>query len=284
MRGAFGRLARAWIGLLTEAQRVAWCEAGPQVQSAKRLGKSGPLTGQTHFQGINSARARLGLEMLLLPPDPVTFGPNPVGQLLITNDDDGVRLFLPISGPVTEDIMVFGQAPCSCDRRKRRNVSCLGLVPAAQAGLAEITALYIARFGEPAAGQRVFIVTRQQKDGWEGFDKETTEIVPPKPSALQAPASASSPLPVLMHKGCTRDAQGIGRLPILDIQRKGKLEGPGKEGPRDLERIRYRLMLLRLEDIEALGGSGAHCVGGGEGETAARAQQIGRNGHPLVQG
>ena len=150
MRGSFGRLSRAWSGLLTDAQRDAWCEAGPKVQSAKRLGKSGPLTGQQHFQGINSARACLGLDMLLTPPAPVVFGPNPVGQLVITNDDNGVRLLLPISGPVTEDIMVFGQAPCNSCRRKRRNVSYLGLLTTAQAGLSEITALYVARFGEPA--------------------------------------------------------------------------------------------------------------------------------------
>ncbi|MCX6916058.1 MAG: hypothetical protein NT167_23945, partial [Verrucomicrobia bacterium] len=56
--------------MLTEAQREAWCEAGSKVQSAKCLGKSGPLTGQQRFQGINSARARLGLDMLLLPPPP----------------------------------------------------------------------------------------------------------------------------------------------------------------------------------------------------------------------
>ena len=150
MRGSFGRLSRAWGGLLTDAQRDAWCEAGPKVQSAKRLGNSGPLTGQQHFQGINSARARIGLDMLLLPPDPVVFSPNPVGQLVITNDDNGVRLLLNISGPVAEDIMVFGQAPCSSGRRKRRNLSYLGLLPAAQAGLSDITALYVARFGEPA--------------------------------------------------------------------------------------------------------------------------------------
>ena len=222
MRGAFGRLARAWGGLLTEAQRDAWCEAGPKVQSAKRLGKSGPLTGQLHFQGINSARARLGLDMLLLPPAPVVFGPNPVGQLVITNDDNGVRLLLNVSGPVTEDIMVFGQAPCSSGRRKRRNVSYLGLLPAAQAGLTEITALYVARFGEPAAGQRVFIVTRQQKDGWEAFDHETSEIVPDKPADQQAAATGSLPLPVPMHKGCTRDAQGISALPAQDHDRGAK--------------------------------------------------------------
>ena len=45
MRGAFGRLSRAWGGLLAETQRNAWCEAGPKVQSPKRLGQSGPLTG-----------------------------------------------------------------------------------------------------------------------------------------------------------------------------------------------------------------------------------------------
>jgi len=182
MRGSFGLLSRAWGGLLTEAQREAWCEAGPQVQSAKRLGKSGPLTGQQHFQGINSARARLGLDMLLLPPAPVVFGLNPVGQLVIPNDDNGIRLLLSVSSPVAEDIMVFGQAPCSSGRRKRRNVSYLGLLPTAQAGLSDITALYVARFGEPAAGQRVFIVTRQQKDGWRGFDLETHKIVPDKPT------------------------------------------------------------------------------------------------------
>jgi hypothetical protein len=153
MRGTFGRLSRAWSQLLTDAQRDAWCEAASQVQSAKRLGKSGPLTGQQHFQGINSARACLGLDMLLTPPAPVVFGPNPVGQLIITNGQSGVRLLLNVTAPVAEDIMVFGQAPCPAGRRKRRNVSCLGLLPASQAGLSDITDLYVARYGEPAVGQ-----------------------------------------------------------------------------------------------------------------------------------
>jgi hypothetical protein len=222
MRGSFGRLSRAWGGLLTEAQREAWDVAGPKVQSARRLGKSGPLTGQQHFQGINSARARLGLDMLLTPPAPVVFGPNPVGQLVITNDDNGVRLFLNVPSPVAEDIMVFGQAPCSSGRRKRRNVSYLGLLPAPQAGLSDITALYAARYGAPAVGQRVFIVTRQQKDGWEGFDRETHEIVPDKPADQQAAATGALPLQVLMHKGCTRDAQGTSAPPIPDLQGDAK--------------------------------------------------------------
>ena len=57
------------------------------------------------------------------PPAPVVFGPNPVGDLLIVNDEGGdVRLLLNV-GPATEDIMLFGQAPCSPGRLKQRRVN-----------------------------------------------------------------------------------------------------------------------------------------------------------------
>jgi hypothetical protein len=46
----------------------------------------------------------------------------------ITNGQKGVRLLLGSSGPVAEEVMVYAQAPCSSGRRKRRNVSCLGLL------------------------------------------------------------------------------------------------------------------------------------------------------------
>jgi hypothetical protein len=134
MRQAFGSFAGAWGRVLIQAQRDRWDEAGPKVQSPNRLG-SGPLTGRQHFQGINSARACIGLPPLWEPPAPVVFDPNPVGQLLITNDKRGVRLWLMVSAPLTGDIMVFGQAPCSAGRRKRRNVSYLGLLSPAQDGL-----------------------------------------------------------------------------------------------------------------------------------------------------
>ena len=208
MRGAFGSFARAWGRLLTEAQREAWNVAGPKVQSAARLGQSGPLTGQQHFQGINSARARIGREMLFSPPVQVVFDLNPVGQLSISNGEGGVRLMLRVSGPVVEEIMVFGQAPCSAGRRKRRNVAYLGLLPTPQGGMSDITEIYVARYGEPRAGEKVFIVTRQQRDGWEGYDKETSEIVPEKAEGQQAVGAGAVTLQILMHKGCTREAQG----------------------------------------------------------------------------
>ena len=87
-RRAFGAIAKAWSWRLTQAQHLAWIAAAAKVRSHPRLGQSGPLTGQQHFEGINSARARIGLELLLWPPERVVFGPNPVGQLAINSGRD----------------------------------------------------------------------------------------------------------------------------------------------------------------------------------------------------
>jgi hypothetical protein len=72
-------------------------------------------------------------------------------------------------------------------------------------------------------------VTRQQKDGWEGFDHETHQIVPDKPADQQAAATGALPLQLPMHKGCTRDAQGTSTPPVLRNQAIGKPEVPGGE-------------------------------------------------------
>jgi hypothetical protein len=230
MRGAFGSFARAWGRRLTQAQRDLWNVAGPKVMSAPRLAQSGPLSGQQHFEGINCARACIGLPPLWVPPQPVVLGLNPVGRLIILNGANGVRLLLEVNGPVLEDIMVFGQAPCSAGRSKRRNVAYLCLLRAAEGGLSDITEEYVGRYGEPRAGEKVFIVTRQQKDGWERFDQETSEIVPAAPTEQQASVEPTLTLSVHMHKGSTRGAQGGSRLSVPKSQGSKKGEEEGGKG------------------------------------------------------
>ena len=149
--------------------------------------------------------------------------------------------------------MVFGQAPCSAGRMKRRNVSYLGLLPTPEGGVSDITELYVARYGEPKPGEKVFIVTRQQKNGWEGEDKVTSEIVPGKPAGeqgsealnevkgpkglnevegkavdaakglgapLQATDEAALSLQPHMHNGCTPGAQRNAE-PAVPCSREG---------------------------------------------------------------
>ena len=132
--GGVRAIAKAWGERLTEEQRRAWMVSGAKVKSHPRLWQSGPLTGEMHFAGINSARARIGREMLLWPPERMVFGPNPVEGLTIRSDSGRIRLLLRIYGTVAEDIMVFGQAPCSAGRTKWRHGAYLGLLPAPLAG------------------------------------------------------------------------------------------------------------------------------------------------------
>jgi hypothetical protein len=205
----FGNNSRKWSARLNDEQHDRWVLAGAQVMSHPRLGQKGPLSGQQFWQAISTVRAIVGLsETLEVPARPV-FSQSNVGRLVIENGADGVRLYLVVSGELNEDIMVFGQEPCSRGRYKRRNVSYLGLLPPPIGGRSEITRLYQARFGEPRPGQKVFLVTCQEKDGWKGLDLETSATVPEPPEALQATAERTDSHLVYMHTGCTGDAEGI---------------------------------------------------------------------------
>jgi hypothetical protein len=228
----FGNNSRKWSARLSDEQHDRWIMAGAQVMSHPRLAQKGPLTGQQFWQAISTVRAVVGLpETLEVPPRPV-FSQSQVGRLIIENGADGVRLYLAVSGELTEDIMVFGQEPCSRGRYKRRNVSYLGLLPPPIGGRSEITALYKARFGEPRPGQKVFVVTCQEKDGWKGLDQETNATVPNRPKDLQATAEPANGQLLYMHTGCTQDANGTVAPLVSHFQASTETEVRGGSAPR----------------------------------------------------
>jgi hypothetical protein len=140
-----------------------------------------------------------------------------------------MRLLLPVSGELKEDVMVFGQEPCNSGRRKRRSVAYLGLLPPPIDGQCDIMSLYRARYGEPKPGMRVFIVTCQQKDGWKGIDRETDALVPERPKAQQAVSEPSDSHTPHMHKGSARDAQRQGPRAASQPPGGNETETGGKE-------------------------------------------------------
>jgi hypothetical protein len=258
-RGAFGDIAKAWGERLTEEQRLAWVASGAKVKSHPRLWQSGRLTGEMHFEGINSARARIGRAMLLWPPERAVFSLNPVEGLTISSDNGRIRLRLRVSGSATEDIMVFGQAPCSAGRKKWRHGAYLGLLPAPQAGESDITDVYVQKYGEPEPGKKVFIRTRQQKDGWESRNHDFSEVVPAallhNHTALNLPRipranplisvrctmhkgvvpeqyrSTSQATPVQCRRGigCPRGIRAVGRLWCLGLRAEIRRKGHSRE-------------------------------------------------------
>ena len=54
----------------------------------------------------------------------------------------------------------------------------LGVVPAPAQGACTITNLYVARFGVPPVGSRIFVSTNETQNGWEGPRLVTSALVP----------------------------------------------------------------------------------------------------------
>jgi hypothetical protein len=178
VRENFGSASNGWGLKLTEPQRRRWGLAAQNVPSHPSLGQYSHLSGQQLCVKINSVLRCIGQPPVDEPPAPVVFGPSPVGELVMVNDaQSGVRLLLSV-GTMAEDIMLFGQAPCSSGRMKHRRVYYLGLVGPAVNGQCDVTAQYTARFGQPRPGQKIFLVTCQEKNGWKAQDQVTSAVVP----------------------------------------------------------------------------------------------------------
>ena len=74
-------------------------------------------------------------------------------------------------------MIVLATRPRSAGVSFAKHFTILGVLPAAEAGYSNITDLYVARYGIPAAGTRIFIRTRQVLNGWEDMPKQTTTMV-----------------------------------------------------------------------------------------------------------
>jgi hypothetical protein len=181
VRGSFGLSSQRWGHVLTEDQRQHWGVAAQTVPSHPSLGQYARLSGQMLWIKIDNTLRLIGRQPALEPPPPVIFGPQPVGDLVAFTDEAGdARLLLNVSS-ATEDVMVFGQAPCSRGRMKPRRLYYLGLFQPANTGPYDITPLYTARFIPPRPGEKVFVLTCQHQNGWKGPEHLTSAILQPIP-------------------------------------------------------------------------------------------------------
>jgi hypothetical protein len=107
-RAVFGAASRAWSDCqpLTEEQRDRWYAEAAKIESARRLGTSGPLTAQQHFVGRNSVKGRHGLPLLLESPSQKGMMTEDSGQRTETppqaeQPPAGQRICRPSQGRVT---------------------------------------------------------------------------------------------------------------------------------------------------------------------------------------
>ncbi len=177
VRSRFGRVSSRWR-VLTDQQRAAWIAFAAEVFSRSRLGQSGPLTGCQLFVKINTNLAFVGMEQVSDPPACPEFGPNPVGDLSITNTNGVIALKLSVPTALSQQILVWGTMPGSAGVSFPGRFTFLGLLPDPVADSSDITGLYVAKYGVPPVSKRVFIHTRLQLNGWQDNPKRTTAVVP----------------------------------------------------------------------------------------------------------
>ena len=177
VRGQFGRASARWR-TLTEKQRAAWIVFAADHRSRPNLNQSGRLTGCQLYVRINDNLAFLGLPPMDDPPQRPEFDANPVGDLVITNSGSVLALKLAVPAPPTPYMLVWATRPTSAGVSFPGRFVFIGLLPDPVAGFSDITGLYVARYGLPPEGSRVFIQTLQQINGWRELPTRVTAVVP----------------------------------------------------------------------------------------------------------
>jgi hypothetical protein len=177
IRAILTRVAARWR-TLEESQRAAWTAVASGVQSASRLGMSGPLTGAQLFNKINCSLYIFGQEQVDAPPARPQFAALAPQGLVISNTAGAIALKLTCPADPGDSTIVRGSAPISQGRAKCRDFRVLGMCPAPAQGAADITSLYVARYGEPGVGDKVFVRVNQIVDGWEDQPLTFAAIVP----------------------------------------------------------------------------------------------------------
>jgi len=177
IRRILRKVSARWRAL-QQSQRAAWIAAAQNFKSRSRVGESGPLTGAQLFNKINCTLLLFGQEQVDAPPQAPQFADLAPQNLLITNSSGTIALKLTCPTSPGTNTVVRASAPVSAGREQCGGYRILGMCPTPAQGSADITSLYTARYGVPAAGTKVFVSVSLMVDGWEDIPAKFSAIVP----------------------------------------------------------------------------------------------------------
>ncbi len=165
VRNRLSQLSTAWGGL-TAAQRTQWDNA---VDAYKKTDVFGDLKNPSGFnlhQRLNNNLIRIGEAAILVPPLPVELPPITTGVLVATNA--GVMTLTFTADPDVAASKVEIEATPALSPGKsfvKSEFRRIGNMPTLVAHVADIAALYIAKFGAiGAVGQQIFVRLKQVSD------------------------------------------------------------------------------------------------------------------------
>jgi hypothetical protein len=177
VRDLLAQQTRRFDGL-TDTQQNAWNVAAAAFQSTPTLGQSGPLTGLQLFVRINCKLGLLGQDPVDVPPVSPQFPSLAPQNLVITNTAGVIAVKLTCPTPPGENTVLRASPPQNSAVRACRNFRLLGTCPAAVQGSADITALYVGKFGAVPAGKRLFVQASTMVSGFESLPRQFQARVP----------------------------------------------------------------------------------------------------------
>jgi len=162
-RQVLGNLAASWRGL-TEAQRDSWNSATGSFPLQNRLGQTISLSGEQLYVRMNANLVLIGESQIVTAPSPFSFA---IFTLGVTAEDDTVAAsfsvtFTPSALTAGNTLAIFAtrnlsagiEAPGSSEFRYIDDIA-----PAATSPANMLTA-YQTVYGDPVAGQKIFIEAR----------------------------------------------------------------------------------------------------------------------------
>ena len=166
-RANFTTASKAW-DQLTDAQRAAWRAAAADVMSKSRLGQKASLTGNQYFLLVNANLAALSEDQVTAPPATPSFADLPITALVITNAANVATLKLTTTDNPPDHCELWAAAPTKAGVGRTPSMVLLNALDTPTSNAIDITAVYKARFGNPAVAQRVFVGVKQINLGIAG--------------------------------------------------------------------------------------------------------------------
>lgn len=167
--------AAAWRAL-TDAQRAAWRDLGLSMTRTDSLGQTYDLTGTQAFVSVNSSNAAAGNAQVTAAPGLVT--PSAILTATITLTAAAFSIaYTPTPLGAGERLFTFVSPQRSAGRSFESDYRLLAVSAAAAASPADVYAAYVAKFGVPIVGNRVFITLHRYSLGFMSGPLYTSAVV-----------------------------------------------------------------------------------------------------------
>jgi len=171
--------SNAWASL-TQDQQNAWIATAATIQSVRKGGTQGPLTGIQLFVKVNVPLVNTGQAPVLEPPAKPLIGPAIADEFTITNTGSPVLMVdLTTATSAETPFIIRASAPMSGGVNATPQFLDIGYLNSGEVGETDITDLYTGTYGVPPDASKIWIEVVAVQNGYEDIPCQFTAQVPP---------------------------------------------------------------------------------------------------------